>query len=454
MGQYTVTTFGEAIGTLANRLGDPTNQWWTQAELQFYIKEALQTWQAHSQFYSIKAGFQTNANAFFYNLFTLIPQLAPTITDQQLIQQIQMHLQEPINASVWLGTPQFNYNELVSFIQKRRDQFFMESGLVMNQDNIRVTPPNGEIQLDDTVIDVRRAMWRDISNNNTVNILWKADEFTFNGGNPGWFNTLGLPTDYSVVLEQPLSVQLSPAPLNFGRLLLLSTNSGPILTPATSPTILGVPDDFVWVIKFGVLADLLSQAGPGNDSYRADYFESRWHDGIELARITNFAKLGFQNGLPAFLDSMEDLDATNPSWVSDTPGAPNGLGTMGNFVSTVPIADGAYSLLFDITPKMILPSQTSDYLQVGQEFLGIILDYAQHLAQLKEGMAEISQTLTLYKNFMSVAAVENDRLRANAQNFDILSDRTQIDAHMRLRRISDLDLEALDYGQQQTSQSK
>lgn len=442
--RYTITTFAAFQASLAQRLGDPTNQWWTVQELQFYIREALQVWQAHSQFYSIKAGFQTAPNVLFYDLTSEIPQLTPTITDQELIEQIQIHLQEPISANSWPGTPQFSYDEVVSAIQKRRDQFFLETGLVQAVTEVPAPmPSSGEFPLDDLIIDIRRAMWKDFNGN--YSILWRADEFSFLGANPGWYNTAGIPSDFSTVLQQPLSIQLSPPPADQGFVNILSTNSGLNLEPESVPSILGVPDDFVWVVKFGVLADLVGKAGPGNDSYRADYFESRWHDGIELARITNFVKLGFQNGLPAFVDSMEELDTTHPDWVSNAPGIPDGLALAGNLVATNPIPDGTYSLFFSITPNMVLPQTGRDFIQVGQEFLNIILDYAQHLAQIKEGMAEISQTMGLYKNFMAAAMVENDRLRAAAENFDVLSDRTQKETHQKLRRITDLGLKDLDY---------
>lgn len=441
---YSLTTFGTLVSALQARLGKQSINFYSQGELQFYIREALQTWQAFSQFYTLKAQIPTVSGTLFYNLSALIPQLAPSITDQDLITQIQIHLLEPTSSTSWIGTEQFTYQQVVDAIQKRIDQFKLETGLTLVvSEVVGPSPPAYSIDLDDTVIDVRRAMWKTIDG--AYSLLWRADEYVFTAASPSWFNTAALPTDFSTTLQQPLGLVVSPQPNDIGLINLFTINSGPTLSPATSATILGIPDDFVWVVKFGTLADLFAAAGPGQDLARAGYCESRWSDGIELARITNFVKLGYQNGIPAFVDSMEELDTSSPGWVSGTPGPPLGMAVSGNIAATSPIADDVYSLMFDITPKMILPGSLSDFVQIGQEYLDVIVDYAQHLAHLKEGIAETLASFQLYKNFVTLAAVENDRLRAASNNFDVLSDRTQREEHVNLRRKSDLSLTELNY---------
>lgn len=445
MAGYQLTTFAQLITALSLRLSDPTFVFWNQNELRAYLREALRTWQAYSQFYSTQAQITTTANTFLYNLSSLIPQLVPSLTDRDVMQDIQRYLQEPVNPITWTGTEQFNYAAVVQAIQGRRDRFILEAGLAQQIAEVSFAPPpQSTLEINDTIIDIRRVMWKTVPQG-IYSLLWKADQYAFMAGNTQWFIQPGFPTDYSTALDQPLSIQLSPPPAALGAINMLTVNSGPILNPSVSPTILGIPDDFVWVVKFGALADLFSTPGPGADPERAAYCEARWTDGIQLARITNFVKLGQQNGVPAFIDSMEELDAATPSWVSSTPGVPKSMAVSGNIAAVSPIPDaGPYSLLFDITPKMVVPVIDSDFVQIGQEFLDIILDYAQHLASVKVGISEIQASYQLYKNFASAASVENDTLRANAGNFDVMSDRTARGAHETPRRKSDINLQPLE----------
>ena len=442
---YQQVTLSQAISALATRLGDPTNAFWSQAELTSYIVEALRTWQAHSQFYSIKAQFNTQVGTVYYSLPALIPQLSFAVTDQDLISDLEYTLQEPQALTAWVGSEQYSYSGLVGAIARRRDQFILETGLPQTI----LTVPNpvatdGFFYLEDTTIDVRRAVWTDVSSK-VPGLLWRADEFAFLAASASWFNTPGLPTDFSTVLQQPLGMQLSPPPANEGTLTLFTVESGPALVPQTQATPLGIPDDFVWVIKWGVLADLFGQAGPGQDTQRSLYCQSRWTDGVALARMTNWVKLGYQNGLPSFIDSLEELDTASPSWISTTPAPPAFLAAAGMIIAVAPVPDGVYSCSFDLTPKMLVPTVESDYLQVGQEYIDIIIDYSTHLAHAKEGAEELQQSMNCYKNLINAATVSNDMLRAFSPNFDVLSDRSQREGKERLRLNSDLNIKELNY---------
>ena len=440
---YQLVTFGQLTTELATRLSDPTNAFWSRSELQGYLIEALRTWQAFSRFYTQKANISTSPGVMFYDLAALIPGLAPTVTDWDLIRQIESHLMEPISASSWTGSEQFTYAGVLTAIQNRRDRYRLETGISLSTSEVDgPVPPDGVVDLDDRIIDVRRAMWK--SAEGVYNILWPTDEFALTGGTADWFNNVGVPSDYSTILNQPLTLQLAPAPADNGHVHLITTNSGPALGNSIA-TVLGVPDDLTWIIKFGALADLFAQNGPAQDQARAKYCEARWTEGIELARITNFVKLGYQNGLPRMIDAMEELDTTYPSWVSDPPGEPFSLVVANNIAATGPIPDGVYALSFDVCPSMIVPQSDQDFIQVGSEIVDIVLDYAQHLSFLKEGINELVEANQLYANLIKLAAVYNDKLRANSQNFDVLSDRSNRESHSNPRRKTDINLRELAY---------
>ncbi len=306
-------------------------------------------------------------------------------------------------------------------------------------------PAAAELALDDNIINVRRALWKNLAGE--YNLLWLTDTFMLTAGSQVW--TLpDVPIDYTTYYSNPLTLLLAPPPAVNGFVHLLSVNSGPDLTPASSATILGIPDDLCWVVKFGALADLYGQDGPGQDLGRAQYCETRWKDGIKLARITNYVQLGYQAGVPSFINSMEEQDTSEPGWVNNAPGAPVSLSLSGNVAAVNPAPDGVYALNFQIVPKAVIPPSDSDYVQVGQEIIDVILDYAQHLANIKESANDIQESMGLYQNFVKLAAVENDVLRAKAVDFDVLQDRSTLESKERPRRRSDITLSAVDYPQE------
>ena len=443
---YTHTTFAQLVTSLATRLSDPNKQFWIEAELENYTKEALRVWQAYSQTYSTRINFPTVANTAYYDLFAQAG-LVPSITDRQMILEIEQHLQEPLSATSWIGSEQFTYPGLVQAIQQRRDKFLLETGMVLTISTPVASPsPVGNITLDQNVLAVVRLMWKSVDNIYTI--LWRSDQFTMTGAIPDWMQAPGLPTDYSTVLQHPLTLQLCPPPNDIGSLHIISINAGPTLNPTTTETILGIPDDFCWVVKLGALADIFGQDGPGQDLARAQYFESRWRDGIQLARISNFVKLGYLNGVPQLVGSLAELDQTNPNWPNTTPGTPDTITICGNIIETSPTPDSSpFSAGFDIAPNFPMPTLPGDYIQVSKDTLNIILDYAQHVAAFKEGITDINENMELYKNLVRFAATTNDKLRAASQNFDVLSDRSARDKHFRPIRRSDQDLKELEYAQ-------
>lgn len=439
---YSQITLAQLITALSIRLSDPNMGFWLEDELRAYLKESLRTWQAFAQYTSDNAGFNTVAGTTYYDLFTQIAKLAPTITDRDLIEDIERHLQEPISSTVWTGTEQFTLAGVTQAIQKRRDRFLIETGQVTQFSEVAAA--TGDLTLDDSIINVRRALWKTAGG--VYNVLWPADAFMLTAGSQVWTAT-GEPVDFSTYYSNTLTLKLAPAPAVAGFVHLLTVNSGVDLDPANTATILGIPDDLCWVVKFGALADLFGQDGPGQDVGRAAYCETRWSDGIKLARITNYVQFGYQVGTPSFINSMEEQDTAEPGWMNNTPGAPVSLSLSGNIVAVNPPPDATYALSFQIVPKAVIPTADGDDIQVGQEIIDVILDYAQHLANIKESANDIKESMGFYQNFVKLAAVNNDILRAKSVNFDVLQDRSTLESKERPRRRSDITLSAMDYSQ-------
>lgn len=436
---YANVTFAQAKAQLALMLGDPTNVFWTDAELGVYITEALRTWGAASMYWKERGTFATVASTPFYALQTQLPtQLGYTVTDQNIVAAIQYQLLEPSTGNSWPGTDQFTLATVTNAIQRRRNQFLVETGAVLTHGTQIIAPlALGRFALDDTVIDVRRAAFQAVLSTDWTT-LWRADEWAI-GANFAmtWVQNPGTPAVYSVSVTPPVTIQIAPAPTAAGTLDLLTVEVGAALDP-TAGVVLGIPDDFSWVVKWGALADLLGADGQARDPQRAEYCQKRWEDGIALARIyTSIMQLQV-NDVAVYTCSLQELDAGNPTWQqtegSPTVGALAGL----NMLALSDVPDGVYGISADVVRKAPVPAADGDFLQVGQEELDAILRYAEHVAAFKMAGDEFLGTIPQYEGLMKAAMVSNERLRANARNFNVLTDRAKVEESRRPRRLQEV----------------
>ncbi len=438
---YSYLTFAQAKAQLAEIVGDPANVFWKDDELGIYIKEALRTWGAMSLYWRDRGSFATSSGNPWYILPDMLPALMGyTVTDLDLVREMEYQLLEPATGATWTGTPMFSVSDFVNALQRRRNQFRVEVGIGTHHSQTFLGPPaDGRYPLTDNVIDVRRVAWQTLGG--TWQTVWREDEWAFGSASAmTWPQNPGTPQTYSIASEPPLTVQLNPYPVANGTIDMLTINTGVDLNP-TIPTILGVPDDFAWVIKFGALADKLGEDGPARDMGRAAYCEARWDEGVKLAKIyTSIMQLRV-NDVPVYTTSVQEFDSGNYAWQSQggkpNVGALSGLNILvlaGDGSSGFGVPDAAYGISADVVRRAIVPVLDSDFLQIGREQLDSILRYAEHLAAFKMGGEEFAATKTQYEGMLKAAVVYNERLRANMKDFDALTDRRQLENERRPRR--------------------
>lgn len=421
MPQYTSIQLAAARGALRLRLQDSgwPSQYWLDSELNANIVEALRNWQALTGFYRDRATLTTAPNVGLYDL-SLSGQLTAgffdyNVTDVQLYQAICNHLLEP-TILPYVGTDQFTQQQILNALQARRDQFLVDSGAVISHvDFLAGAPPISRVNLPAGIIDVRRAAW---FSNFLFTTLFRIDENTASAFQNGWQTSQLLPNSYSVAASLPESIQIVPIS-NDGtnpRLHVFSVSTGPTLTlPSPGNGIaLGVPDDFTYGVKFGALADLLRADGQDRDPARAAYCEQRYQESVQLARLNPSVLQGIFGTSILWAGSMFDEDAYNANWQNQVPGPPQRLAMVGrNFLATIPYANAAYSIPLDMIRNMIVPAVDTDFLQIGNEDYDAILDMAQHISSFKMGGQEFQQTDALYKNFIRLGMLRNNRLNAS-----------------------------------------
>lgn len=447
LGTYTATTFGQAKAALAARLDDPLNVHWADAELGLYIREALTEWQAMAGYWRDRGTATLAVGVPFYDLTTDLYDsggnlmLAMTVKDSDLVPLIEYHLIEPPTIP-WTGSTQFTLAEVTEALEGARDNFLSETGSVITHSVAAVPPtPIGRFPVDDHVVDVRRVAWLPtLPGPNLAHVpLWVTDEFAAEALDPNWDLTPDAPEAYSVLGTPPLQVQLVPPPIDNGRCDLLTVNSGATLDP-TVGVLLGVPNNFVWAIKWGALAELLSQDGEPRDDFRAGYCRQRYEEACEVARRMPVVLTAALNGAPVLPQTVADLDGYRPDWAGSA-GAPDAVGLAGqNLIAVAPPPDNAlpYSFRADVVRNAVVPAADGDFLQVGREWLDDLLNEAQHLALFKSGGQEFADTLPLHQSFLRACGTVNDKLQALSFYLSAIGQQSTGEERARPRRESDV----------------
>src|SRR6516165_4272717 len=242
---YSHTTFGQLKTELSLRLYDANKVFWVDQELGLYIIEALRTFGLCSGFWRERGTFDTAPAAAFYDLRTALPTLLePTVTDQDIILQLQYHLLETkatVSQSSWLGTEMFTFEDIWQGVQNRLNQFLADTGIVVQRSlQPVIAPPEGRQPLDQSIIDVRRVVWIGAPYFSYFVWLAREDELGMTMYSQLWSVNSDIPISWSIMAPPPLQLQLSPVPITDGQVELLTVNSVN-LTPWAGPTVLGIP---------------------------------------------------------------------------------------------------------------------------------------------------------------------------------------------------------------------
>jgi hypothetical protein len=418
---YNYITLSQASQQLANRLYDSSMVFWGAAELVLYIQEALRTWNAMTGYWRGDFVFPSQSGVIWYDLTdqpnTLIPY---TITDAYLYQIIQYHLLEPATGvNPWSGVSnQFTANDLISAVQRRRDEILSVTGCTIN---VRMVPAiAGRTQLPDTVIDVRRLAYWPVGGAtpaSLASVVWPDDEWSersFNGSYT--INPPGTPQTYLMTTQPPIAFDTDAPPALPGEYEVLTVEAGPLLVAATPQTLM-VPDDWTHVIKWGALADLLNRESEAKDQLRAKYCEQRYRMGLQLLMSSPSILAARIGNVAIQVDAVRTNDEFNTSWESLGPGTPTmALQSGSNLIALSPTPDaGNYSVTATVVENAPVPVALGDSVQVARDDLDVIIDYAQHLASFKMGGAEFTSTMPLLERFMSKAAVYGLKLTEIAE---------------------------------------
>lgn len=423
--QFTWIQFLAARNILAQRLADPNKTFWTDDELKLYLWEALRTWNALTETWNEEFVFTANSAGVWYNIGTLpgSPRQR-TVLDTDLYTIMEYHLLEPPTGGVWTGTSQFSIADLQGALQRRRDEVIQVSAC-----NLSLVPPYASVPntfgiiLTDNTLQPWRA--RFLPDSSTTNYgppvtLTREDRRAWDAFEPDHLQTDGLPGSWTVGNGPPLSLDVDVAPNVPGTYELISLLSGPTFAPPAG-TLLGVPDDWSWVCKWGALSDLLSRESEATDRPRAAFCLQRYMSGLAAMKASNWLILAEINGVPVDTPSLSEMDQYSPEW-QENETWPTLVVAGIDYVAPVPVSRNAQILSVElaVTGNAPLPILDNDFVQVSRDVFDSILNYAQVLAAFKQGGQEFEDTLQLLEEFAIAAEQTNKRIANMGLFSDVL----------------------------------
>ena len=418
---YAYLTLAAARTELAARLEDPSYVFWTAQELNDILANAVRCWQALTGTFKQRATFTISPGggvdgSSFYDLNSQLGVLSFALTDLQIVDMILAALLEPPLTFDWVGTGQFHFRQITDSLQNRINRWMGDTGanVTRNIQDVGTGPTAARIFLPDGVMDVRRAAWLNAAGEYST--LWRDDQLAMQafrfGGN---LTPVDPPVVWGRFTIPPVGLEVYPPPANPGQIETLVVEQGPQIGPSPSaivadPTVLHIPEDFVWGMVFGALSDLCSADGPMRDLDRAQYAESRYQESVELYKLNPTLIDSLINGQQVWTGSVFEMDSFLASWQAQ-PGEPRFCGMAGrNLVAFGPTPSSTYSVTMDVVGNIPLPTADGDFLQVDRGAINPLLDYAQHLASWKMAGTEFHNTDKLRQNFYVQAALENSRI--------------------------------------------
>lgn len=410
--QYTHTTFLQARNILAARLGEPGKYRWSDEKLKEYLVEAIRVFSATTGYFRDEDTFHTQDGVAFYDLSTDTDHgmRSYDVYDRTLIGQMQYHLQQPYDPIDGTGMQSelWSFDAVVSALQRARDMFLAATGSYLEHSLTFVGMPTYH-DLAENVLGVRRAHW--VSIEGAYSPLQPNDEFMAEGMTRNWTNSPGTPRSYSIASSPNLTMEIIPPPNDVGSLDLLLMTLPNVLDPAAgaSGTLMYVPNDFSWGVKYGALAILLRQEGPGNDPIRAEFCEEMWNFALELEGVAPIVMWCEVDGTRILPSPLRKLDNTRYGWQGKTRGTPDVLAIESDMIALCPVPDGnTHSVRVGLVRNAVVPVADGDYVQVAREDMDAIYGWAMQIATFELGGASLASARTAAATMLERSRRYND----------------------------------------------
>ena len=284
---YSYMTFGALKSALLLRLQDTYATGYTTStgagfttptEAGLYLIEALRTLNTQAAIWNTDWEFTFSPGDGWKPVNATGSPRIRTVTDTDIYTLMEYHLLEPASGGTWTGTTQFNITALSQALQYRRDELLQASGANTVQLFLPSPTAGSSTILPDVILNLRRVRWVPVTLGGSPYPLWREDEPSANAYGDLNSTKVQPPESWLITANTPLTFDCDSIPPVPGQWDCLALESGAALVPPAA-TVLGLPNDWCWVAKWGALADLLANSPEGTDRQRADYCAKRFAGG-------------------------------------------------------------------------------------------------------------------------------------------------------------------------------
>lgn len=432
------TTRAQFKAELTAKIGDSLSAFWTDAEKNLLLNEALYTFGSISQYWKDFIGFNTVIGTQWYNLATDLTSATKinfTKTYQDILDLVNSQLME--NISDVNQTGNFTtYNEVLGFITNKINLYQLRTSLVVTRQIYTGPLPNTiNLDLDNNVIALGRVAFEDDAGNK--NNLQQDDEPFIEKVDSSKLYNSGQPQYYTTILSTQKTIFIYPAPNVDGKIHTLSVKGidSTLSISKTSP--INLPDCLFPYIKWGVLADIFSKDGVSNNPDLASYCSSRWEEGIQVGIQFTSILTALINGRYSQIDAPSNIDSVDLAWENKI-GKPYIVLSGGyNIVALNRVPDAIYSILFRSVVNPNIPANDADFINIKEDYIEPLLDYCVHLAMIKDGFQSIQKTMDYYKTFLKIAVENNQIMAPRGISYKNLLELTKMEEAINPRNIDE-----------------
>lgn len=424
---YQQTTLSGYINMIGSLMGDIGNVYWPAEQVTYALWEGLRVWGSMTAYWRQRAAFTQNPQTTspYYDLSQILPAVrSRSYPMWQIVQDLQYALQEPPSPDGAITgtqmTQQITLDALLNSIRLARNRFVWDSRLplTIHHNFAPAGPGNDLVTYPGTTMYVRKLYWQD-TYSGVWTTLQREDQWAVDRSVPWWTLTPGRPNVYSESEISPLTLQLIPPPDNVGMLEAVTVDS--INVDASNPVAtLGIPDEWVYAVKYAALAHLLNGENSMRDETRAQYAEQRYQQALQFASDFPYITAVRAANVPLPMDSLSQLDFSQPLWRNYT-GYPQNCATLYDILVFNPgMAPSANGISVDAVTPAPLPVAPTDYIQLGEEQMEHLTQYVCHVLRFKCGGQEFTSSMASYDAFMEAANNRKAVLQAKIQYFEPL----------------------------------
>lgn len=202
--------------------------------------------------------------------------------DTEVLNEIQYYVLETPDDGATLTSDLWTVAEVIGYLNQRQREFLKDTCVLYKRADLATVPGEMRHTLPDGTIFVQHVTFRtaaDVYTELRRVDLWQLDTLlpdweTVTDSVPRWFLDSEVPT---------MTLGTAPATMTAGVLEALYVG----ITAALSNTGVSfeVPDECVPAIMWGVVADMLSKEGRGQDVKRAAIAQARYMEGREMTKL-------------------------------------------------------------------------------------------------------------------------------------------------------------------------